>query len=224
MKTKFNFVPLLAIVVLVLWSFMASASAKDPIGDNVTTAVNSSVDGVKTVYNDLKSTAPEIKDALESAAKELKVGVNKVWDILVNQQRVWSIAYLMLSIASIISWYGFYRYNFGIMQTGEYKIQTIKKFAQIKNPKYESFYDGRGGYEDDIRGKRWINDQDDYTEEPTAIPVRLERIKWFKYVHLTVCLILSFFSYYHFSDMLTGFINPEYGAMKTILTFAQGVK
>ena len=29
---------------------------------------------------------------------------------------------------------------------------------------------------------------------------------------------------YHFSDMLTGFINPEYGAMKTIVQFATTLK
>lgn len=37
-------------------------------------------------------------------------------------------------------------------------------------------------------------------------------------------IALSYFSFIHFSDMLTGFINPEFGALKTIVEVATKLK
>jgi len=55
-------------------------------------------------------------------------------------------------------------------------------------------------------------------------PVVSDSYSKFKYIHLMICLGLSGFSAYHFSDMLTGFINPEFGALKTIAEIAIKLK
>jgi hypothetical protein len=46
----------------------------------------------------------------------------------------------------------------------------------------------------------------------------------FKYIHFAICILLSGLSFYHFSDMLTGFINPEFGAMKNIVELSLSLK
>ena len=61
-------------------------------------------------------------------------------------------------------------------------------------------------------------------EEEELQLVSNSTISKFKYLHLTICLVLSGLSIYHFGDMLTGFINPEFGALKTIVKVATSLK
>jgi len=55
-------------------------------------------------------------------------------------------------------------------------------------------------------------------------PLPVSAISGFKYLHLVLCLAFTALSIYHFGAMLTGFINPEFGAMKNILEFAVSFK
>jgi len=185
---------------------------------------------VSTVYSDLKSVSPKITKGIEEIAKGLKVGANAVWDILVRQQLVWSFCFLTLTISTMFNWFLFYKRTQKTKLIGEVTYITLERdiLAEIDNPKYDSYYAGRVG---DIRGKLKIIGPTGGREQyscPQYVPTNdvkppvIQEI--FKYVHLALCLILSYFSFIHFADMLTGFINPEYGAIKTITVMVQSLK
>ena len=163
----------------------------------IETVYKDSKNGISTVYDDLKSTTPQIKNALESLSKELKTTTDSLWLILVKQQLVWSWCFLVLILSSLFNWFLFYKRNFTTLKDDEILIgkQTRKT-----------------GYSSD-------------PQTITDIILRKNLIfPWFVYVHLTICITLSVFSFLHFSDMLTGFINPEFGALKTITEVVQNLK
>mgnify|MGYP003669144835 FL=1 len=89
---------------LVQTSSTVVTSAKD----GVVTVYNDSKEGVKEVYYQIKSASPKAASIISSMADKLEVGVDSVWKILVRQQLVWSICFLILTISSIINWYTFY--------------------------------------------------------------------------------------------------------------------
>lgn len=180
----------------------------------VESAYNDSKNGVSTVYNDLKSTAPQIKSALESLSKELKTTTESLWHILVKQQLVWSWCYLILMITSCCNWILFYRRNLG----GNLKYDKVKVINQ-------KFMFKEGTLEDNIRDYPYTHGSKvKNIEEEELQLVPNSTIPYFKYLHLAVCLILSVFSFIHFSDMLTGFINPEFGALKTITEVVKSIR
>ena len=172
----------------------------------IQTVYKDSKDGITTVYKDLKSTTPQIKSALQSLSKELKTTTDSLWKILVKQQLVYSWCFMTLLLASFFNWFLFYKRNLSnnlkyekvavIVQKYKYKDGT----SQSDIDRYPSSYDK----------KYYDCEEEDFKLIPNST------ISFFKYVHLTGCITLSVFSFYHFSDMLTGFINPEYGALKTI--------
>jgi hypothetical protein len=181
----------------------------------VSTVYNDGTSVVKTVYNDVKSLSPKVESAIAALATELKTTTNALWVILVRQQLVWSICFLILTLASILNWFLFYKRNLN----GEVlKYDVVKKVV-------EKLLHPDGTQESDAKsypssyGPRYRVVEDETLE---AIPT--STIPWFKYVHLTICIGLSGLSVYHFSDMLTGFINPEFGALKTIVEVATKLK
>ncbi len=182
----------------------------------VSTVYNDGTSVIKTVYNDAKSLSPKIESAIKSLATELKTTTNALWDILVRQQLVWSIGFLILTLISIFNWYLFYKRNLNIKLTEEDFVKGLKYVStKEENPEYYS-------YETNKDSKRYYK----YLKEPTEILIPLVNPNntWFKYLHLIICLSLSLLSIYHFSNMLTGFINPEFGALKTIAEIAIKLK
>ncbi len=186
-----------------------------------TTKVNGSV-----IYNDVKSAinvnAPKIEKAITSLAQGLKVTADNVWNILVKQQKVWSICYLILTIAAIGNWLYFWKNNYIKYKPEDYYTTTQKVIGKITNPKYDE-HDARH-YPSRDTAKLLV--EGDITETEIKLPLETIgcTIKNLKYLHLGMCIILSVLSFIHFETMLTGFINPEYGAMKTIATIAQNLK
>lgn len=120
------------------------------------------------VYNDVKSAGPDVQNALKSLAKSLKVTVDKLWNILVRQQLVNSVGYLILMILSILSWINFY-----------YRV----KQGELNRNTYS-----------------W-RDSDTITCIISGM----------------LAIVGTILSSIHFQPMLTGFLNPEYGAIETIL-------
>lgn len=169
---------------------------------------------VKTVYSDLKSVTPKIESAITNVAKGLKVGAENVWIILVNQQKVWSWCFLILTIASIINWILFYKRNFKNLKEDEYIVGKKNLKIILENPKYSKYSSGD-------EGKMQLSH--DNGSEDIILPIN-NKLPGFKYVHLIICIILSVFSFYHFADMLTGFMNPEFGALKTIIEVTTKLK
>ena len=216
---------------LVQTSSTVVTSAKD----GVVTVYNDSKEGVKEVYYQIKSASPKAASIISSMADKLEVGVDSVWKILVRQQLVWSICFLILTISSIINWYTFYnkyitiKFNVDTAIIGKRMVLT-----SIPNPEFDqSYYDANKKYlgSDYSSDKERINrisfkrnipheSAEDYIMAPPVTP----GFSGFKYLHLIICIGLSLLSIYHFGTMLTGFINPEFGAMKNIMEFAITLK
>lgn len=181
-----------------------------------------------TIYKDAKTLAPKIETAVTEVAKGLKVGAESVWNILVKQQLVWSICFLILTLSSLFNWYLFYKRTYTSNNKIEYTVLERDIIGDIPNPNYESYYGERNQYKNDPRAQTYIKGP--IGKEQYNAPKYLGEIidaknkKVLYWVHLSICLILSFFSFIHFSDMLTGFINPEFGAMKNIAEIALQLK
>ena len=142
----------------------------------VTAVYDDGKGAISTVYNDMKSLAPDIKSALVSIAEGLKTTSEKVWDILVKQQLVFSLSYLVLFISSLFLWFQFKK-QYNLLQTDLDEDNNIKD----------------------------------------------------KNILFTVLLALlaitdSVVSGLHMVDMITGFVNPEYGALKNIIEVASTLK
>ena len=190
---------------------------------------------VTTIYNDAKAIAPEIASNIKGIAQELKVGADHVWNILVLQQRVWSIGFLFLTIGSIVNWILFYRRNLNrnISLPKDTTFITLQRdiIGDIPNDKYDQYYANRGEqYKDDIRSQTHIKGpvgKEEYSC-PQIITKPADQSEGFndfvKVMHLLLCLGLTGLSIYNFSSMLTGFINPEFGAMKDIILFTTSLK
>ena len=111
------------------------------------------------------------------------------------------------------------------------KYVTLERdmIGDILNPEFDTYYFKKiDEYPGDIRTKEFIKGvigREEYSCPQLSKDLEQTFIQHlFKYVHLTLCLTLSYFSFIHFSDMLTGFINPEFSAIMTIIDVAKGLK
>ena len=207
------------IILLLILVFSLNINAQKNNNTNesskaIETVYKDSKNGITTVYNDLKSTTPQIKNALEILSKELKTTTDSLWKILVKQQLVWSWCFLMLIFSSILNWFLFYRRNLSKNLKYE-KVRVIKQKLMYREGATEKEIEA---YPSSYRQK-YMNVEE---EELRLVPN--STIPYFKYFHLSVCIILSVFSFLHFPDMLTGFINPEFGALKTITEVIKNIK
>jgi len=228
MKKIFLFIAIMSMTL----TFAQSKQVDKILDDSkngVSTVYKDGTAVVKTVYNDAKSLSPKIEKALKSLATELKTTTNALWDILVKQQLVWSIGFLILTISAIFNWYLFYKRTQIKLQNITYVTLKRDRIGDILNPKFDSYYFKKiDEYPGDIRTKEFIPGI--IGEEEYSCPQLTGNLEQtfiqhlFKYIHLILCLTLSYFSFIHFSDMLTGFINPEFGALKTIAEIAIKLK
>jgi len=211
---------ILFIALMTMTLSFAQSKQVDKILDNskdgVSTVYNDGKQAVSTVYNDVKSLSPKVESAIKSLATELKTTTNTLWIILVRQQLVWSIGFLILTASALLNWFIFYKRNLNNKLTEQNFVKGNKiNRESVKNPEYSSYSTGD-------RAKILLDTIK--SEEEILIPIVNSNNNWFKYLHLTICIGLSLLSIYHFSDMLTGFINPEFGALKTIVEVATKLK
>lgn len=204
-----------------------------PAQKGVTTVYQDGTTVVKTVYNDIKSLSPKVESAIKSLSNELKTTTTALWNILVKQQLVWSIGFLILTLTSIFNWYLFYKRNLNIkFKKNEYITGQQDVYELIDNPNFQQEYynkykeyEGRSSWKDNWTDIRYLKQIKEYVgKKDILIPVINPNNTSFKYLHLIICIGLSGLSIYHFSDMLTGFINPEFGALKTIVEVATKLK
>ena len=189
--------------------------------DGVSTVYNDSKQAVSTVYDDVKSLSPKVESAIKSLATELKTTTNALWVILVKQQLVWSICFLILTLSALLNWFIFYKRNLNKLTEKDFIIGKKPIFGDILNTNYDKYY---AKYDDDLRGRMYIKSDKPTGEEDILLLITNPNNIWFKYLHLIICIGLSGLSVYYFSDMLTGFINPSYGALKTIVQVAHSLK
>ena len=147
----------------------------DSSEDGVSTVYNDGKQAVSTVYNDVKSLSPKVESAIKSLATELKTTTNALWIILVRQQLVLSIAILLGLIGTILSWIHFW-YRF--------KIACENNWGRSGSSHYELICVMCAG----------------------------------------ISIVGSYIAVLHFNEMLTGFINPEFSAIMTIIDVAKGLK
>jgi hypothetical protein len=197
----------------------------------ISTIYNDGKDLTKTVYGDLKEVAPKIESAITEVAKGLKVGAENVWQILVKQQKVWSIAFLLLTISALINWYMFYKRYLYKPTNKDIEFTVLERdiVGDIPNPEWEKLYadDKYWCDKNDIRTIQTIKGSvgKEQYNAPKVYEIPESNFNAFvKFIHLVICCILSFYSVLHFGDMLTGFINPEFGAMKMLFETAQTLK
>jgi len=80
--------------------------------DATEVAYKDSKSAISTVYGDgkdvVKYLTPKTEKLLDKISVKLETTTNEVWRILVRQQKVWSFAYLLGFITSLIFWYRFY--------------------------------------------------------------------------------------------------------------------
>lgn len=125
---------------------------------------------ISTVYKD-------VREALSELGKGLKVGSEKVWSVLVVQQKVEAITWLIIDVLLI---------TLLIICT----TKTLKWMARLQTPDDE-----------------WHKD---YIEEHPQIIVGII----LSIVLLIISLVIVFGT---MSNIVTGFINPEYGALERIM-------
>jgi len=162
--------------VVVLLALVVSTTLFAQTQKGIEKVYNDGKESVKTLYGDVKSLAPELKEGLASIAEGLKTTSEKAWDILVLQQQVWSWCFLFVTLSAIFLWWKFFKQykltSTDLTETGE--IKTSNKILSF----------------------------------------------------LLICLALvdSIIAGLHFEQMVTGFINPEFGALRTIIEFAINVQ
>jgi len=179
-------------------------------------------EAISTVYKDAKSLSPKIAQGINEIAKGLKIGAESVWNILVKQQKVWSICFLILTIASLMNWFIFYKRYLSKKIESDFIKGKRDLYESVINPDYDSYYYGKETFKDNVKSKKILSEK--VGEEDILIPIENNNNIYFKYAHFLICITMSIFSFYHFGAMLTGFLNPEYGAMKDILFVALKLK
>lgn len=184
-------------------------------------------EAVKTIYSDVKTLTPKIEKGVQEIAKGLKVGAESVWRILVRQQLVWSICFLILTIASLCNWFFFYK-RIKPLKPSEVNFVTLKRdvIGKVANPEYNQFYAEKHEYRNHIKAQAFIDGkvgEEEYSA-PQIIDIENEKYSYLNIWHFISCVSMSGFSAYHFGSMMTGFLNPEYGAMKDILFVALKLK
>jgi len=205
-------------VIILLVSMVAQAKTADVVAEKTATGVATVYeDGrnvVKTIYQDAKDVSPAVKKAFESLAGEMKVTTDYLWNILVNQQKVYSWGLLILTLASISNWCLLYYRNFSEKARNK-MVKVVVSSTTERNPDYDNAYGGQT----DPRKKYKMAD------EIVELPMGdTDRSNALLILHIIICLTMSSFSAYYFSTMLTGFINPEYGALKTITEVVSHLK
>lgn len=156
----------LLILMLLAFSFNLSANAVKDVIDSATTVATNVANEIDTSKVS-KQIYTDIRAGIAGLATGLKVSAEKVWDILVLQQLVYSIVFLILGILSFIS------ILFWI--------------------------------------KAWKKEEMSSQEITTLTILRL--------IQVVVSLITLITFTFNISDIVTGFINPEYGAIQEIVKF-----
>jgi hypothetical protein len=155
-----------------------------------------------------------VKNNLAPLAEHLKVSVEWLWQILVNQVRVEAIVYLviivMLSIKS------------AVLLTVAFKSFKKARFgANTYNPEPAYIHKKTGEQAD---WSAWYDHKKDYDvvrlENKTNLHGHL--VYWCGIGGVTLGLVTTIIAATVMPKIVTGLVNPEYGAIERIVQFSQG--
>jgi len=144
--------------------------------DGVSTVYGDGKNGITTMYNDVKSLAPDAKSVMKEIYNTLKSTSLYAWNLLVRQQLIWSLCFLFCELVFFFTVYRFW-----------------------------TAYDK---YATDL-------DESGMTKSKNIFPIIILGIS---------SLILGYFSFIHFESMITGFFNPEFGALRQLVEMGKNFK
>lgn len=174
-------------IVFALSLSVSHANDTTSVVSNITGTVSKTLASVdtsslsKTIYKDFKS-------GIDAIASSLKVGATHVYEVLVKQQYVYSIIYLIVYLVLLAFTISLYK-----ITRKTYKAHRILC-----------------GYADSDRG---APDLDNSPKGVLSVVLAIITIGIF------IALIATFGT--TIETVITGFVNPEYGAMKDIVNFTK---
>jgi len=145
--------------------------------NGVSTVYGDTKNGISTMYNDVKSVAPDAKAAMKEIYNVIKDVSVYSWNLLVKQQKIWSLCYLFCELLFFYSVYRFW--------------QAYAKYS-----------------DKDL-------DESGVTKGKNIIPCIILGAS---------SLVLGYFSFIHFEAMITGFFNPEFGALRQLVELGKTIK
>ena len=173
------------IVLTLLFSQLAVGQTVASVIDSTKSVVSNAIDSTKTAVqkgvgivdtsSNFKMVYTDIKDGISALASGLRVGAEHVYMVLVKQQIVYAIVYLIIGLFSlflIVNWIN--------------------------------------GYKD--TKQEWSN-----SEEPTGLGI-------IKLIQIIVGGIMLGVFLFHIDTIIMGFVNPEYGAIQTIIDIVKDNK
>lgn len=155
-----------------------------------------------------------VKNNLQPLAEHLKVGVEWLWQILVNQVRVEAIVYLaiiiLLSIKSttllVIAFKSFKKARFYNYRSSNETLYIHKKTGAVAN--WDTWYDNKNNY--------------DVVKADNRTNLQGYLVYWCGISGGVLMLFTAILSACSMPKIVTGLVNPEYGAMERIVQFSQG--
>lgn len=185
---------LLTLIITLCVFSMAQAKASE-----TKQVIDTLAKGVATVYNDVKSVTPELKKALEKVSQELGVATANVWSVIVKQQKVNSIVYLTIFVLSSITWLSLLTIVRRQTKYDDKINRAIETYAATMSTQEKKTYEFEVAKEFDKAG---VSSKSDLT--------------YVKVVLLILASAGSITTAWNFKSMVTGFLNPEYGAMQQL--------
>lgn len=149
------------------------------------------------VYND-------VKGGIEGLAKALKTGAEHVYSVLVRQQVVKAITAILVLTAFLII---FSLANYSMTRA---KFGDRDKCTETREHKPIKVWDDVQGRYVDIQAinEKWVGNV--WNRHATKM-----------IIYYILSLLLLFFVFGTFRDIIQGFVNPEYGALKEIIEFVK---
>jgi len=173
--------------ILMVFGLLYTSQAKafnvsetlDSVKSIATSIKDSAIQSVKEVdtSSTFKLMYSDFKQGIVALASSLKVGAEHVYEVLVRQQIVYAIVYLVLfaiGFILILNW--------------------IKKYKDS--------------------GENWVSSNRD---EPTGLGV-------LRTIQMIVALIMVGIGVFSIESIMTGFINPEYGAIQDVIEMVKDVR
>lgn len=155
-----------------------------------------------------------VKNNLEPLAQHLKVSVEWLWGILVNQVRVEAITYLVIIVllsikASILLFIAFKSFKKARFQSG-YRSEEIayvnKKTGATVD--WNTWYDNKQDY-DTVKYQNKTNFQG-------------QLVYWCGLSGAALMLTSTIIATTTLPKIVTGLVNPQYGAIERIVQFSKG--
>lgn len=155
-----------------------------------------------------------IQKNLEPLAEHLKVGVEWLWQILVQQVRVEAIVYLAIIVLMTI--------KASILLFIAYKSFKKAKFGSAYERTKTIYVNTKTGEE--VDWDTWYDDKKLYTTKIVDNSTNMYGylVYWCGISGIVLTILVSIITAVAMPKIVTGLVNPEYGAIERIVQFSKG--